>query len=284
MASLALAPLTAIAGPVVAYNVLALVSLPLAAWAGFLLCRHVVANYSAASLGGAVFGFSPFMTEQFRTADLSQILTFPLPMMVLIVLLYWNGKIGKFLAIIAFIVVITAQFLLSVENVATAAFFGAMVLGLAYVLHIPDRQRVFMLIESVAWAAACATVLLAPYLYYLFRSATAGTTMSPAFYSVNLANLFFPAPPLELGRWISANRLLGLPTPNPDARTISFGVLLAMPVALYAARHWNDPRARLLLMSLIGVGVFALGPRLRVGNWVGPGLPWKVFEHVPNAA
>ncbi len=55
-------PLTLTAGPVISFNVLASLALPLSAWAAFVLCRRLTAKFWAGLAGGAVFGFSAFET------------------------------------------------------------------------------------------------------------------------------------------------------------------------------------------------------------------------------
>ena len=59
--SLLVSPLTLAAGPVVSYNLLALLACPLAAWSAFLLCRHVTGRFAPSLLGGYLFGFSTYM-------------------------------------------------------------------------------------------------------------------------------------------------------------------------------------------------------------------------------
>src|SRR4029077_9060006 len=62
--ALALWPVTALLGPVVAYNVLATGALALSAWCAFLVFRRHTGNGVAAALGGLVYGFSPYMVTQ----------------------------------------------------------------------------------------------------------------------------------------------------------------------------------------------------------------------------
>jgi hypothetical protein len=62
--ALVLTPVTELGGPVLAYNVLMTAGLALSAWAAFLLIRRFVPSRLAACAGGAVYGFSPFMTAQ----------------------------------------------------------------------------------------------------------------------------------------------------------------------------------------------------------------------------
>src|SRR5919199_3290257 len=59
-----LAPVTAWQGPVVAYNLLITLSLPLSAWCAYLAIGRWVQSRTAAVVGGLLYGFSPYMMAQ----------------------------------------------------------------------------------------------------------------------------------------------------------------------------------------------------------------------------
>src|SRR5258708_6286891 len=58
--ALLLSPITEAIGPVVSFNLLMVVSLPVTAWAAFLLCRRLTGLFWPALFGGAVYGFSDY--------------------------------------------------------------------------------------------------------------------------------------------------------------------------------------------------------------------------------
>src|SRR5262249_16543790 len=62
--ALALAPVTVLFGPTVAYNGAAVLLPALAAWTAYLLCRHVTGSVFASAIGGYLFGFSTSMLGQ----------------------------------------------------------------------------------------------------------------------------------------------------------------------------------------------------------------------------
>ncbi len=64
--SLVATPLTLLAGPVVSFNLLTAIALPLSAWATFVLCRRLTGKFWPALVGGAVFGFSAFEMNHSR--------------------------------------------------------------------------------------------------------------------------------------------------------------------------------------------------------------------------
>src|SRR5262249_29858274 len=59
-----LGPLTWLAGPVVSYNVAALLLPALDAWTAFLLCRYLTGSLWASLVGGYLFGFSAYVVAQ----------------------------------------------------------------------------------------------------------------------------------------------------------------------------------------------------------------------------
>jgi hypothetical protein len=59
--SLVLAPITLLAGPIVAYNVLTVVSMSLSGWVAFLAVRRYTRRFLSAAVGGLLYEFSPFM-------------------------------------------------------------------------------------------------------------------------------------------------------------------------------------------------------------------------------
>src|SRR6267142_591661 len=62
LTGLVLAPLTQLGGFVLAYNVLVTMAVALSSWTAYLLIRRLVSSPVAAGVGGALYGFSPFMT------------------------------------------------------------------------------------------------------------------------------------------------------------------------------------------------------------------------------
>ena len=56
--------MTLLAGPIVAYNLAAVLMPALAAWTAYLLCRHVSGALWPSVVGGYVFGFSGYMLGQ----------------------------------------------------------------------------------------------------------------------------------------------------------------------------------------------------------------------------
>jgi hypothetical protein len=87
-------PITANLGPVASYNFLSLISLPLAAWSAFVLCRYVSGSWWASLVGGYVFGFSGYMISYLWVGDLCLIAVLPIPLAVYALVRALDGKLG----------------------------------------------------------------------------------------------------------------------------------------------------------------------------------------------
>ena len=75
-------PFSPLLGPVVTYNLTLVLQLALGAFFARLLCRRVCGDAAAATIGGMIFGFSPFLLAH-AWGHLSLVTTFPLPLYVL---------------------------------------------------------------------------------------------------------------------------------------------------------------------------------------------------------
>ena len=75
-------PFSLLLGPVLTYNLTLVLQLALGAFFARLLCLRVCGNAAAATIGGMIFGFSPFLLAH-AWGHLSLVTTFPLPLYVL---------------------------------------------------------------------------------------------------------------------------------------------------------------------------------------------------------
>src|SRR4029077_8116104 len=111
----------------------------LSAWCAFLLLRRYARGRAAPLIGGAVYGFSPYVIPH-ATQHVPLALAFipPLLLLVLDELLRRRHRspllLGVVLGVLAFI-----QFLIEEELVLTCALFGGVVIGL---LAAQRRQEI----------------------------------------------------------------------------------------------------------------------------------------------
>ena len=80
-------PLQWIAGPVGAYNLIAVLCFTLAGWGTCLVCRRLGAAPPAAFVGGVIFGFSPFLQTELSNGMMENLFAFTaLPFFLLLLL------------------------------------------------------------------------------------------------------------------------------------------------------------------------------------------------------
>ena len=286
LAGVLASPITRILGPVVAFNVVCLLSLPLNAWCAFILCRYLSRDYLSSLLGGYIFGFSAYMLGRMLFANLALLLVCPVPLAVYFAARRIGGEITarRFAFLLALLLV--AQFLLGLEVFLTMSMAGAVAWLLGWSLADADmRQRLLFLLKPIAYGYAVALAVVSPYLYYFFIFGS-GFGSSPVFpatlFSADLLNLVIPTQVNELGG-ISFLRAISVKFPGSIGDS---GACLSLPLiivaVLYARRHSHQPFGRLLIDFLVLAVVLSLGPKLSIGGRAtSVALPWRLFEGIP---
>jgi hypothetical protein len=140
------APITMTAGPVVAFNLLSVLALPVTGWAAFLACRRLTGRFLPALVGGAVYGFSDYEVRQFGVGHLNLCYALLPPILVYLVVAWRDGGIGSRVFVILAGLVLAMQFYLFLETFAylTAILVVALLLGLA-VADRASRRRMLQL-------------------------------------------------------------------------------------------------------------------------------------------
>jgi hypothetical protein len=96
--------------------------------------------------------------------------------------------------------ILTAQFLLSTEILATMTLFGAMVLLCAYAVFPLYMARMRTITIATMAAYAIAFVMVSPYLYYMWAfGAPQGPINSPDQFATDLRNVLIPSSVSLLG-------------------------------------------------------------------------------------
>jgi hypothetical protein len=286
---LVLAPVTRTLGPVVSLNVLLLTALPLSAWSAFVVYRYVTGAWWASLIGGYLFGFSGFMIHWLFEGDPLLVLVFPIVLSLWLVLRALNDEIGSQALVAELAVMLTIEFLISPESLATATMFGTIAFALALVLLEDDtRRRLRALIMPILMSYAITVAVVSPYLYVFFsQSAPRAPIWQPFLFSADL--LFFVLP-----SWASEAARLGLVARvferMPDTVTyVGFcylGPVLLAIAAGFAWQHWREARTRFLLWMMLITATFSCGPWLTAGGrrlfWM-PGSLLGVLPLMSNA-
>ena len=120
-----MSPVTAAFGPVTSLNLTLLLSAPVSAWAAYLAARRLTGRFWAALAAGAVYGFSPYEVGHTGVGQANLAVIMLLPLMVYLVLLWRDGKLGRaaFTGLLA--VAMTAEFYIFNEAFAEMTVLGA---------------------------------------------------------------------------------------------------------------------------------------------------------------
>ncbi len=282
--ALAFAPLTALVGPVASYDVAAVLLPALSAWAGFLLCRHIVGRFWPSLVGGYLFGFSSYMLGHvLGQPQLTAV--FAVPLIALVVVRRLEGQIGRNRMIVELGLLLALQLWLSAELALTLtiAIVVALVVGLA--VAPPYRRRLIALLPPMAGSYLLAAVLAAPLLYYAVSFLRIAGFQPPGAYRADLLNFVIPTHLEAVGAGWAHGITLHFPG-NSTEQGAFIGLPLLAIIVLYARRSWRTLRGRFLLVALAAAFYLSLGPKLTVyGHAVIP-LPTPArprASHLPRS-
>ena len=265
------APLTLLTSPIVSYNVLALIALPLNGLGAFLLCREVTAKTLPALVGGGVFAFSSYgLAESINHLNLALVVCIPLA--ALVGVRHARGAISDRRAAIEVAGLVVAQMLIFTEVLATAALFG-----LAFLALLRLWRTAVVAIAGLALGGLVA----APFLYVAFAHPNPlqeGT--GPLRYPMDLANLWTPTRITAYGSARAAGdaaRMIG----GLTEQTGYFGAGLMALVIVFAVVFRGTRAGWALPVAFAGVLVCALGRHVTVHGderWRGP---WLLVSKLP---
>ena len=278
-----LSPVTIAAGPVIALNVLTTLAPALSAWTAFLALRRYVMRAAAAVVGGAVFGFSPYlMTQSLGHPQLAFAALVPLTLMILDEILVRQRRraVSAGLALGA---LGAAQLLIGEELLITTGLIAGF--GVALLVVLNRRQAVAHAPHATrALAVAAATfVLLAAYplgVQLLGPQQAHGPLQPAAIYQTDLLGfviptsrqLLAPGPVVELSQRfrgpLENGSYLGLPL---------IGLIYWM-----ARRQWSRPVVRWAVLLTLSICILSVGFALRtVGLMTGVPMPWSLIGWAP---
>jgi hypothetical protein len=251
-----------------AFNVECIVGYPLAVIGMALFCRRLGLPGSAATFGGIVFGFSPYL--MLRLCHLNTVLVLAhVGWLLFAIDLVLRGESGwqRDLAWVGVAILTGSQLLVGYPG---AVYFSLLIEGL-WVLHVASTRRQLMPLVSVLAAGLVGVMIggvqLIPTLGYLGDSVRVETTFEyraeQSLHPWNLLQLWAP--------WLFRDRVYQVGTFNPIEQTFYLGAVV--PVALtWVVVRWSRLGAhRSLLWLLAGGSALAL---LAAFGSYGPVYTW----------
>jgi hypothetical protein len=278
--ALTLAPLTLLAGPVVTFNVLAVLLPAFAAFTAYLLCRHLTGRFWPSLAGGYLFGFSSYVLGQ-SEGHLHMTAVFLVPLVALVVIRRFEGTLSRRAFIVGLGVLLAVQFAIATELWFTVSVVLAVSLLLAVALVPFVRRQLVPVVVELAGAYALMAVLVSPLLVYALLHFQNESLNQPALFPADLLNVVVPTRLTWLhSGWTSR---VAADFQGNDAEN---GAYLGLPlVAVFAWYAWESRRRAtawlLVVLTLLGVFV-ELGESLHVRGHDYLRLPWAHIATLPG--
>ena len=279
--ALLLAPLTALAGPLVTYNVLAILAPALAAWSAYLLCRHITQDSLAAIIGGWIFGFSSYVLGE-TLNHLNLALVAVLPLIVLVVIRLVDQSLRPRRGAVALAGLIALQFLIFTEVAATATVIGCIALLAAIVIGPSElRLRIVRVLPWIAAGYALAIALVSPLLIAAFLHPNPiDDRIRPDLYPLDLKNLVVPT----VITWVGGARFQADSLQfvgNLTEQLAYLGPVLIL-VALGGIWRWRYERfVWVVVFTTVAAIVLSFGEHLTISGDPWWSMPWQVVARLP---
>jgi hypothetical protein len=251
-------PVTAVFGPVVAYNVLVTAGIALSAWLGYLAARRFIDSKRWSFLAGLIYGFSPALMAQSMGHPHVMVALFPpvaliLGHEILIRRRMHPAVAGALAGVAAALQLLTGEELLAVTLLVVA--IGAALLG-----RLPSYSL------KAAGIALAVFISLAAYplgFQFFGPQRVTGSLQPTDIYVSDLLAFVVPARFIHFtGNSTENDAYIGLP-------------LLVLFVAGFRKRMW-------LGLTTAAVAILSLGPHLHVNGTVTPiPLPWALVAWLP---
>jgi hypothetical protein len=271
--ALVLAPVTDLFGPIVSYNVLAVLGMSLSGWCAFLAVHRYARRWISAAIGGLLYEFSPFMAVHITGHPQLYIAVFP-PLLVIFadeILVRQRRRawvIGGWLGLAAACQLLTGTELLTICVLMSIP--ALVTVGVIFRAQL--RERLPYALRALGTAAVTFLVLAAYPLYVLL--------LGPQRVSGSLWGYGYVARPTSF-LIPSSFELISGPSAVLDT-CVYIGVpllILAVAVTVRLRRH---PAVVTAAVTVVCAAVLALGGRLTLhGAPTHIPLPWIIPEHLP---
>ena len=270
--ALLLWPVTALFGPVVAYNLLITAGVGLSAWVGFLAARRFIDHQVMCLAAGLIYGFSPALVAQALGHPHVVVSFFPPIALILGHEIFVRRRIRPMAAGTLTGLAAALQLLTGEELLAMTALIGAIGVALVAVLHRDEVRPALPYALKTAGPALVIFAIVAAYplaFQFLGPQRVSGNVQQPDVYVSDLLAFVIPARLINFTGNVTENgAYIGLPL---------LGLFAAGLVA-----GWRRPAIRWIGLTTLILVVLSLGPHLHVNGTVTPvWLPWASLAQLP---
>ncbi len=275
------APVTAVWGPVVAYNVLTIAAPVTGAWACFWLCRYVTRAPWASILAGAIYGFGTYEIAQ-NNGHLQMAVTVVPPLLALAVLRHLQGRTGRRRLLLELSVLLLAQMFIGLELLFTMSVLGACAMALAWLLGNQElRTRLVATLPVVIGAYLIVFALSSWYVYAFLHAPNYNRDIGFRFYPTDLLSFVTPMP----YSWVLGGRFAAVSAlfpAGPGETDAYLGLPLILVVAHYLTTHWQRRSSRWIAATLAVAMLWVLGVSLEVAGKPTVWLPYALIAPLPG--
>jgi hypothetical protein len=281
--ALVLWPVTALFGPVVAYNLLMTSAAVLSAWLGFLAARRFVDRWVVCLLAGFLYGFSPGMMAQATGHPHAMIGLFPpialiLGYEILVLQRVRPALMGGLAGLAAALQLLTGE-----EVLAATALIAALGVVLLAILHRRSAAaKVPHAIKAVGAALVSFTIVAAYPLFVQFfgPQRVYGDVQRPDVYVSDLLAFVVPN-----HVWLhngATAEIVSHFTGNSTEDNAYVGLPLLVLFVWALVARWRRPSIRWAGLLTLAIALLSLGPHLHVyGQTTALWLPWNAVAWLP---
>jgi hypothetical protein len=280
---LVLAPVTLAFGPVISYNIAAVLAPALSAWSAFALCRWLTGEFVPAVVGGLFYGFSPYELGHVLGGHLSLTVNFVPPLCLLVFGRLLEQSMTRRRYVLSFTALLVIQCLISNEVLATMTAFGVIAwLGAFALSPVERRSTLRATLSPLAAAYLMATAILSPFFYFALANGAVPQEplFPPSFFSADLMSFVMPTQLLLLAPH-SLEALAAQSFGNICENEFYLGLPLILLVGRFFWVRRSEPFVRILAVMLTIVVVAAIGPVLHVADHSVTQVPWAAAFDLP---
>jgi hypothetical protein len=285
--SLALAPVTLLGGPILAYNVAIVASVALSAWCTCLLLARITTSPIASLVGGAVYGFSPYVVSHMVLhLNLTAVWIPPLFVLLLHELVVGRRRSPRMLGA-AVGLLAAGQLLIFEEVLATSAVSGALLVAVLAVVgahrRMSLREPARRVVAAILPAGLTFGVLTAWPLavQFLGPQRIDSQVQNLETFSTDLLNVVVPTR-YQLFSPDVATKLSDEFSGLYHEATGYLGVPLLVLLTVVVIVRWSDLRIRVAGTMAVLLLVASFGPVLQVNTEsTGIPMPWALISQAP---
>lgn len=279
-------PLTALLGPVAAFNIISIAAPALAAATAFLFASAYTMRWSVAFVSGWIFGFSSYVFAALLGHLQVDFIAF-VPLAFLAVALRAQERLSNPGYILLLVIALVLQFGTALEIFTTEAMFLPFFAVIAQITRPGGRADIFRpnldnLLFGMMIAYLIALIVISPLLWSFFEAYLhlPQSFQNGGYWSADLLNYVIPTPVTLIGGHAAlplSHRFLG--NWSEDLEYIGAPLLILTGIAIWQLRRMP---ASWSLSGLLLVGfVCTLGPRLRILGHSSIPLPWAIPARLP---